>query len=206
MRNLHRILIFTFQTDKLNILCTTGHGKTSRYHHRFFTEFIRTVDKSQKTNGLSFIFLRIILNIQIKDTIVCICNLDDILFQIIWKFICVALINGSVFPFIYNLCTTVYSLDRSAEFCFRRIRGTAVKYNHICMEHLLHHHGTHIIQIHLKSGCIHGSQRLYDLPSFRELHLKNLRCFPGTVILDKHLIRFDCFITIFQIFFCEFFF
>ena len=55
-------------------------------------------------------------------------------------------------------------------------------------------------------ACIHGSQRLYDLPSFRELHLKNLRCFPGTVILDKHLIRFDCFITIFQIFFCEFFF
>ena len=144
-------------------------------------------------HDLAIVFLWIFHAVHKPEGIVCIGNLDHICIDVKRKFF-LPVVNRPIGTLIDNLCRTIDCLDIATKLGLGCLVRTTVKNNHLRLEKLFHHHGSHICQIHLKCGGIHCGQRLYNYPVLRQCHLVDIPHTPRTIVFQEHRLR-SIFIT-----------
>ena len=137
---------------------------------------------------LAIVFLWIFHAVHKPEGIICIGNLDHICIDVKRKFF-LTIVDRTIGSLINDLRRTVDCLDIATELALWRVVITAVEDNNFCLKELLHHHGTHICHIHLKSRCIHSSEGLHDHPILWKFHLIDFAYAPGSIVFNENDIR-----------------
>ncbi len=187
MRYTVLLRIFALKPNKCYVLHTAGHCKPSWNKHSFF-EFFRVIDQGKKADFFSRIFFWLLQTVHIPDGIIRVRDLKLVPGDIKRKFL-LPLIERPVRALIDDLRPAVLRLDIAAVFSLVSAVIAAVENHHIRRKQLFHNHRAHIGEIHIECRRIHGRKHLYDRPSLRQRGLHQRIHPPGTVILQKNLIR-----------------